>query len=268
VFERTQELREANRTLLKDIEEREKLEEQLRQSQKLESMGVLAAGVAHDLNNLLNVIQGYISILDFSATREEIKESIEAITETTLRGAVLVQQLLSLARKAELKVEPVDVNKILQGLSILITGSFPKNIETSLNLAPTPLTIMADAGQITQVLLNLCVNARDAMPDGGALELKTSIIDGKDIDVYDGLQGGDWFVFIEITDTGTGMDEDTQKRIFEPFFTTKEVGKGTGLGLAVVYGIVKSHNGFIKLQSQPLQGTTFRLYFPAVASTG
>jgi two-component system, chemotaxis family, CheB/CheR fusion protein len=263
VAERTAELERANQALLQDIEEREKLEEQLRQSQRLESMGVLAAGVAHDLNNLLNIIQGYASVLTGDATSDDIKESVNAITQTTKRGAVFVEQLLTLARKAEAKMEPVDVNKLIEGLSNLIKGTFPKNIATSLDLLPQPLTIIADESQITQVLLNLCVNARDAMPNGGSLVLKTSLVNGTELDVYGVLHSGD-YVAIEIADTGVGMDENIQEKIFEPFFTTKEIGKGTGLGLAVAYGIVKSHNGFINVESQPLRGATFRLYFPAV----
>ena len=267
VSERTAELQQANRALLQDMEERERLEEQLRQSQKLESMGVLAAGVAHDLNNLLNIIQGYASLVVPGATSEDLEESASAITETTKRGAMLVQQLLALARKTEVKMEPVDVNTVIQGLSTLIKGSFPKNIEILVNLAPAPLTIMADASQITQVLLNLCVNARDAMADGGCLALKTAIVDGKALDVYDALHAHG-YVSIEITDTGMGMDKDVQNKIFEPFFTTKESCKGTGLGLAVVYGIVKSHNGFVKVKSEPMHGTTFSLYFPARSPAG
>ncbi|MGH7871718.1 MAG: ATP-binding response regulator, partial [Candidatus Binatia bacterium] len=264
VSERTAELRQANRALLQDIEERERLEEQLRQSQRLESMGILAAGVAHDLNNLLNIIQGYASLLEPGATSADIEESTDAITETTKRGAVLVQQLLALARKTEIKMESVDINKLIQGLSSLIKGTFPKNIDISLNLAPTALRIEADASQVNQVLLNLCVNARDAMPDGGILTLKTSIVDGLDLDGNDGLQA-EGYVAIQITDTGTGMDKNVQSKIFEPFFTTKEIGKGTGLGLAVAYGIVKSHNGFVNVKSEPMQGTTFFLYFPAMS---
>ncbi|HEX2932271.1 MAG TPA: ATP-binding protein, partial [Candidatus Binatia bacterium] len=264
VSERTAELERANRAMLQDIEEREKLEEQLRQSQKLESMGTLAAGVAHDFNNLLNIIQGYTAVLGANPTREDIEESIDAITETTKRGAVFVQQLLALARKAEIKMESIDVNTLIDGLSNLLKGTFPKNIEISLNLLPTPLRIMADTSQITQVLLNLCVNARDAMPKGGRLVLKTSLANGAEVNLYNGLHKAG-YVSIEIADTGTGMDESVQARIFEPFFTTKEVGNGTGLGLAVAYGIVKSHNGFIKAESQPLRGTTFRLYFPAAS---
>jgi two-component system, chemotaxis family, CheB/CheR fusion protein len=261
------ELEQANRALLQDMEERKRLEDQLRQAQKMESMGTLAAGIAHDLNNILNIIQGYTFVLGRGAESDEIGESVEVITETTKRGAALVQQLLTLARKTETKLESINANTVIQELSNLLKETFPKSIELTLDLARRLPAIMADPNQITQVLLNLCVNARDAMPDGGRLALKTDVIDGKELEEYGDLKAAE-YVSIEVTDTGTGMDENVQSRIFEPFFTTKETGQGTGLGLAVVYGIVKSHNGFVQVKSKPMRGTTFRLYFPVVSSGG
>ena len=266
VAERTGELQEANRALLRDMEQRERLQEQLRHSQKFESLGVLAAGVAHDLNNLLNIIQGYALTLSPEASDDEIEESTEAITETTKRGATLVKQLLTLARKTEIKTEIVDVNRIVEALSGLIKGTFPKNIDISLELTPGPLTILADASQITQVLLNLCVNARDAMPDGGALKLNTYSVDGSELVIYD-EPPAQRYACIDVIDTGMGMDENIQSKIFEPFFTTKEIGKGTGLGLAVTYGIVKTHRGVINVESEPSHGTSFHVYFPLVSTT-
>jgi PAS domain S-box-containing protein len=266
VAERTGELQEANRALLRDMEQRERLQEQLRYSQKFESLGVLAAGVAHDLNNLLNIIQGYALTLSPEASDDEIEESTEAITETTKRGATLVKQLLTLARKTEIKTEIVDVNRIVEALSGLIKGTFPKNIDISLELTPGPLTILADASQITQVLLNLCVNARDAMPDGGALKLNTYSVDGSELVIYD-EPPAQRYACIDVIDTGMGMDENIQSKIFEPFFTTKEIGKGTGLGLAVTYGIVKTHRGVINVESEPSHGTSFHVYFPLVSTT-
>ncbi len=256
---------EANRALLQDMEERKKLEEQLRHAQKMESMGTLAAGVAHDLNNILNIIQGYTTILGPGANSDKIRESVGAITETTKRGAALVQQLLTMARKTETKLEPTNANTIIQGLSHLLKETFPKEIELVLDLSPGLPSIMADSTQITQVLLNLCVNARDAMPDGGRLVIETGVVDGKDFEEY-GDPKAEEYVSIEVTDTGTGMDESVQSRIFEPFFTTKEAGQGTGLGLAVVYAIVKNHDGFVRVKSQPMYGTTLFLYFPVVSS--
>lgn len=265
VAERTAELAHANRALIHDMEERERLQEQLRQSQKFESLGILAAGVAHDLNNMLNIIHGYASVLAPEMIAEELQESIEIITETTRRGATLVKQLLTLARKTEIKSESVDVNTITQDLTGLIKGTFPKDIEICLDLARQPLMIMADRSQLTQVLLNICVNARDAMPEGGTLRIKTSAVDGTELQVYEGLHS-QGYAAIDVIDTGTGMDDSVRSKIFEPFFTTKEVGKGTGLGLAVAYGIVKSHSGIIQVESEPSHGTVFHLYFP-LAST-
>jgi two-component system, cell cycle sensor histidine kinase and response regulator CckA len=260
VSQRTSELEHAHRELLQDIDARKKLEEQLLQSQKMESIGTLAAGIAHDLNNLLNIIQGYAFVLGPNTTIDEVSHSVEVITETTKRGSALVQQLLTLAQKKETLLESTDVNTLINELSNLIRETFPKNIELALGLARGLPPIMADKNQITQLLLNLCVNARDAMPDGGRLTIKTAIASGENL--QDGGAKAEPCVCIEIIDTGVGMEESIQNRIFEPFFTTKDIGHGTGLGLAVVYGIVKSHNGSIRLQSTPLQGTTFAIYFP------
>jgi two-component system, cell cycle sensor histidine kinase and response regulator CckA len=248
------------------MEERKKLEDQLRQAQKMESMGTLAAGVAHDLNNLLNIIQGYASVLRPGANSDEIEESVAAITETTKRGAALVQQLLTLGRKTETKLESIDTNSLIQGMRNLLKETFPKTIELAFDLVPRLPAIMADWNQITQVLLNLCVNARDAMPEGGGrLVIETAVVDGKDLEEFGDLTAEE-YVLVEVTDTGKGMDENVQSRIFEPFFTTKEIGQGTGLGLAVVYGIMRSHNGFVNVHSKPAHGATFRLYFPVVSS--
>jgi signal transduction histidine kinase len=267
VSERTEQLAEANRALLKDMEERKKLEDQLRQSQKMESMGTLAAGIAHDLNNILNIIQGYAIVLERGAKPEEIQESVDAITETTKRCGVLVQQLLTLARKTGIRLETTNVNALIRELSNLVKETFPKNIELALELDRSLPSITADPNQITQVLLNLAVNARDAMPDGGRLTIKTRVVDREGLRELSGVTS-ERYVCIEVADTGKGMDDNVQGRIFEPFFTTKGIGQGTGLGLAVVYGIVKSHNGFIEVESRPMVGTTFHLRFPVQSAGG
>ena len=173
---------------------------------------------------------------------------------------------MTLARKTEIKTEIVDVNTIVEALSGLIKGTFPKNIDISLELTPGPLTILVDASQITQVLLNLCLNARDAMPEGGALKLNTYSVDGSELVIYD-EPPAQRYACIDVIDTGMGMDESIQSKIFEPFFTTKEIGKGTGLGLAVTYGIVKTHRGVINVESEPSHGTSFHVYFPLVSTT-
>jgi two-component system, cell cycle sensor histidine kinase and response regulator CckA len=179
----------------------------------------------------------------------------------------LVQQLLTLGRKTEIKKESIDINALIQRLTSFIKETFPKNIETTLDLAAILPPMLADPNQINQVLLNLCVNARDAMPDGGKLSLKTSLVEEETLEAYGELEAQP-YVVIEILDTGTGMDEYVQSKIFEPFFTTKEIGRGTGLGLAVIYGIVKSYNGFVRVTSRPMHGTAFRLYFPTVGFEG
>jgi two-component system CheB/CheR fusion protein len=267
VSERTGELQEANRALVRDMEERKRIEQQLLQAQKLESIGTLAGGIAHDFNNMLNVIQGYTSLLSrHAAESDEIAKPVEVIQETIKRASAVVQQLLTLARKTESKFEPTEANTLLQSLVTLLRETFPRAVEVTLDLSYELPPIMADPNQITQVLLNLCLNARDAMPDGGKLTLKTGAVDGASLrDPGEATAGR--YVCIEVADTGMGMDEDVQRRIFEAFFTTKETGHGTGLGLAVAYGIVKNHNGLIRVESKPAKGATFRLYLP-IASSG
>lgn len=266
VAERTAELEQANRTLIEDIEERQKLEEQLRQAQKMESIGTLAAGVAHDFNNILNIILGYASVLrEHAGKGDRIAETLNVIDEAIRRGAVLVQQLLTIGKKTEESLEPTDVNTLIHGLLRLLRQTFRKTIEVTPELGRELPPVMASPSQINQALLNLCINARDAMPDGGKLTLRTEAVDGTTLQDYPEAKA-ERYVRIEVSDTGTGMDENVQSRIFEPFFTTKETGQGTGLGLAVVYGIVKSHNGLIQVESSPTGGTTFRLYFPVAPS--
>jgi PAS domain S-box-containing protein len=262
VVERTTELQQVNAALSRDMEERRKLEEQLLQAQKMESIGVLAGGIAHDFNNILNIIQGYAFILRGHGTQDkEIGESLTVIDETVHRGSALVQQLLTLARKSPTKVESVNVNGLVEGLLTLITQTFPKTIELSVALEADLPPITADKNQIEQALLNLCVNARDAMSDGGSLSFKTQSLEGATLQGLGKILDGR-YVCIEVSDTGVGMDESIRKRIFEPFFTTKNMGQGTGLGLSVVYGIVENHNGFINVESKPESGTSFRMYFP------
>ena len=255
VLERTTEL-------LSTIAEREKLQEQLLQAQKLESIGTLAGGIAHDFNNILNIIQGHAFILrGHGAQAKEISESLAVIDETIQRGTALAQQLLTLGRKTEVKFEAVDVNRLIEGLIELIKQTFAKTIELSLDLAPHLPLIMVDGNQFGQALLNLAVNARDAMPKGGRLIFRTSAVDGASLR-HLGEVSAERYVCIEVADTGVGMDERVQQRIFEPFFTTKEIGRGTGLGLSVVHGIMKNHSGLINVESKPMSGTSFRLYFP------
>jgi two-component system, chemotaxis family, CheB/CheR fusion protein len=249
-------------------EDRRRLEEQLRQSQKMETVGTLAAGIAHDFNNILNIIQGYASLLKARGNEDdEIAESVSGIVRAIQRGAGVVQQLLTLAQKTEPRLQPIDVNRLLHEFIPLLEQGFPKTIEVMLITDHELPPVKADLNQITQMLLNLCVNARDAMPEGGRLMLKTETVAGGSLQ-ENGEATAERYVCIAITDTGSGIAEDIQSRIFEPFFTTKETGQGSGLGLSVAYGIVKNHNGVIRVESKPTQGTTFRVYLPVFSSGG
>ncbi|HZD41041.1 MAG TPA: PAS domain S-box protein [Terriglobales bacterium] len=258
-------VRERTSELLSTVEESEKLHQQLLQAQKMESIGTLAGGIAHDFKNILNIIQGHLYLLREYATRDkQIGDSIAAINQTVERGSALLQQLLTIARKSSMTPEVVNANAVVERLVSFVRQSFPKTIEVATELQSDLPPIKADVNQIEQVLLNLCVNARDAMPKGGRLILRTEVVHGESIKTL-GAIFQTRYICVEAKDTGTGMDEETRKRIFEPFFTTKTSDQGTGLGLPVVYGIVTSHNGFIDVESQLNIGTSFRLYFPAMA---
>ena len=261
VKERTAELELASRALRHEMEEQKKLETQLRQSQKMESVGTLAGGIAHEFNNILNIIKGYTLLIRQSpSVNENVTENMNVIEETVERGAYGVRQLLTLARKTESCLALSNPNDLVSELSKLLKQTFPKTIDITLELDAKLPSIWVDPNQISQALLNLSVNARDAMPGGGRLTLKTLLVEaGK---VQDPAATAGPYACIEVKDTGSGMDAALRNRIFEPFFTTKGVGKGTGLGLAIVYGIVRNHNGFIDVDSEVGRGTSFRLYFP------
>jgi two-component system, chemotaxis family, CheB/CheR fusion protein len=265
VGDRTAELQQANVALVRDIEDRKRLENQLLQVQKLESLGTLAGGIAHDFNNILNIIQGYTGFLrKHTIDNEQLVEPINVIQETIERASAVVQQLLTMARKTESKVQRVNANALLKSLATVLRETLPKTIEVTLDLPRDLPFITADTNQMMQALLNLCINARDAMPDGGKLTLSTSVVPGSTLPDYEQATA-DQYVCIEVTDTGSGVDESIQHRIFEPFFTTKDSGQGTGLGLAVVYGIVRRHDGFIQVESKPMDGASFRIYLPLIS---
>jgi PAS domain S-box-containing protein len=266
VRERTAALELAQAARLRDMEEQKKLEEQLRQAQKMEGIGTLAGGIAHDFNNILNIIKGYTSILP--RDDQTNADALKVIEDTIERGASLVKQLLTLARKSETRLTSTDPNKVLSELSTLLQQTLPKTVDVSLQLESSLPPIMADPSQMTQALLNLCVNARDAMPAGGKLVLTSAAVGPRQVqEKFPQAQNVD-YVRIEVTDSGTGMEPGMRTRIFEPFYTTKAQGQGTGLGLAIVYGIIKNHHGFIDVTSALGAGTTFSLYLPITEREG
>jgi signal transduction histidine kinase/CheY-like chemotaxis protein len=242
---------------------RKRLEQQLVQAQKMEGLGTLAGGIAHDFNNILAIILGYTNKLESSHSKpHEFPGAIKVIKEAVERGAALVQQLLTSARQTEARFSSVDLNAIVRELESMLQATFPKTINFNLELAPDLPLITADKSQLHQVLLNLCVNARDAMADGGTLTLATSIIPGTELtEMFSGVTA-DSYACIRVRDTGIGMTRQVKSHIFEPFFTTKERSKGTGLGLSVVYGVVNNHRGFVQVESEPGAGTSFLIYLP------
>jgi signal transduction histidine kinase len=251
---------------LEDITEQKKLESQLRHAQKMEAIGTLAGGVAHDFNNILTAIIGYGSLLDMRLGQSDpSRPFIENILSAANRAASLTNSLLTFGRKQTIEPRVVDLNSVVQRITTLLLRLLREDIELRTTLASFPCMVMADVDQIEQVFMNLTTNARDAMPKGGTLALATSMINlDRDFVATHGYGTPGRFVLLTVTDSGTGMDAATMSRIFDPFFTTKEVGKGTGLGLSMAYGIIKQHNGYINCYSEPGTGTTFRLYLPAV----
>jgi two-component system cell cycle sensor histidine kinase/response regulator CckA len=248
-----------------DVTDTKMLEEQLIQSQKMESIGQLASGVAHDFNNLLGSIYAVIGILKrrYAESDPNMKKYVEILDSTAQRAAELTSQLLTFSRQHESKIKPVRLNDVVNNAMKILIRSIAKNIKVESALDPMLYTIDADSAQLEIVIINLSINARDAMPNGGTLRIETSNVEitRQRVKHYPDSRPGK-YACLTISDTGVGMDKDTQRRIFEPFFTTKPIGKGTGLGLSIVYGIVKNHKGFINIYSEPGQGTTFKIYFP------
>ncbi|MGH7538089.1 MAG: response regulator [Gemmatimonadales bacterium] len=251
-------------SLVHDISERQLLEEQLRQAQRMEAVGRLAGGVAHDFNNLLSVIIGYCDLL----FRRIPPDAPERADLQEIRGAAdgasgLTRQLLAFSRRQVLEPRLLDLNAVVANARRLLERVLGEDVELVMRLAPTLPAVRADAGQLDQVLMNLAVNARDAMPDGGKIFFETKVVDVEDAYArgHSGARPGT-HVLLAVRDTGVGMDQQTQAHIFEPFFTTKQVGKGTGLGLATVYGIVKQSGGFVEVSSELDQGATFEIYLP------
>ena len=250
--------------MAEDITELRAMERQLLQAQKFEAIGQLAGGIAHDFNNVVGAILGWAEIgYDQCGTNQQIADRFTRIREQGERAASLTKELLAFARRQTLQPRIIDLNNIASGLLTFLDRVIGKDIE--LKIVTVPLdAIKADPTQIEQVIMNLCINARDAMPTGGRLLIETEMVELDDAycRFYPHVLPGCYAV-ISVSDTGVGMDAETKERIFEPFFTTKEPGKGTGMGLATVYGIVKQHGGFTHVYSEPGQGTLFRIYLPA-----
>jgi len=252
--------------LYQDITERKRIEQQLRQAQKMEAVGQLAGGIAHDFNNLLMVILGYSAVLaEDTNIAEDTQKKIAEISKAGHRAASLTRQLLTFSRKQVLEPKVLNLNSVIEDIKKMLKRLISEDITLVTDLQEGLGYIKADQGQIEQVIINLAVNARDAMPKGGTLSIKTSNVDLPEGHLSrDPMSPGE-YVQITVSDTGVGMDATTQSRAFEPFFTTKEQGKGTGLGLATVYGVVKQSDGFVSLTSELGRGTTFQIFFPRVA---
>ncbi len=253
--------------LREDVTERKRLEHELRQAQKMESLGTLAGGIAHDFNNLLAIINGYSEFCQQSPQEPAVlQKSLREIHRAAQRASGLVRQILTFSRKTEVRFSPVDMNQLTRDLVSLIGETFPRTVSIQLDLQDRLPPLLADQNQLQQIVLNLCVNARDAMPSGGTITLLTRTHTGTSLRRL-GADPARNYACLAVADTGTGMSAEVRQRIFEPFFTTKHGNQGTGLGLAVVYGIVVAHHGFIDVESAPGAGSTFRVYLPLAETT-
>lgn len=253
----------------RDVTERKNLQAQLLQAQKMEAIGTLAGGVAHDFNNILMAIMGYAGLMQTKIPEDHpLRTYIQEINNCTGKAANVTRSLLAFSRKQTMQLQPHSTNAILRDIEKLLKRLVPEDVKFTVSLHED-VTIMADVAQIDQVLINLISNSKDAMPKGGALHIETKAVElGKEFRQAHGFGRPGRYAMVSVADRGTGMDEATQKKIFEPFFTTKEVGKGTGLGLSIVYGIIKQHGGYITVSSHPGEGTTFEIYLPAVKTAG
>ncbi len=248
--------------MLMDVTERQRIQEQLQNAQKLEAVGRFAGGIAHDFNNVLGIIISYATLLKARIEPDkEGREYADIVLHSCERAASLVRQLLAFSRHQPLVLSVIDLNTSVAEFGKLVPRFIGEDISVTIRTGAEAATVRADPVQIEQVLLNLASNARDAMPQGGELLIESGAVQSKSVFDIEDMAPGE-YCCLRVTDSGVGMDEETRSRIFEPFFTTKEVGKGTGLGLSMVYGIVKQSHGYISVASQPMRGTTFSIYLP------
>ena len=252
----------------RNVSEQRKLQQQLLQAQKMEAVGQLAGGIAHDFNNILTAIMGYGSLLQMKINGDALlNDYVKQILDGANRAAEVTKSLLAFSRKQIINPSPADLNDVVRGIEKLLSRLIGEDIEITTTLSSKDVVSMVDAGQIEQVLMNLTTNARDAMPDGGRLFLRTEVVELDDFSVQRyGYGEPGMYAVLSVSDTGIGINQEIREKIFEPFFTTKETGKGTGLGLAMVYGIIKQHGGYINVYSEPGNGTTFKIYLPAMQS--
>ncbi|WP_168206011.1 response regulator [Geobacter sp. FeAm09] len=258
------ELEKTNRELENTLKEQKRLEGQLRQAQKMEVIGRFAGGIAHDFNNILTAIVGYGHLMRMKMEGgNPLLAYVDQVLLATERAANLTRSLLTFSRKEEMKSRPVDLNDIIKNVEKFLKRIIGEDVQLNIVIKEEAIRIVADSGNIEQVLLNLATNARDAMPGGGILTIESEItvLDDQFVRAH-GYGSPGTYALLSVSDSGEGMDEDTRQNIYEPFFTTKETGRGTGLGLSIVYGIVKQHNGFISVYSEPGHGTTFKILIP------
>ena len=254
--------------IINDITEKRRLESQLHHAQKMEAIGTLTGGIAHEFNNLLTAIIGYGRLLQEGITKEDhLQNYVNQLLASSGRAAKLVKSLLAFSREQTIDTKPVKIGSITDDVERLLGRIMGEDIELMTDLKDDGAVVMADYGQMEQVLINLAANARDAMPDGGRLTISTDVVefDEKYLETY-GYRKPGRYAMISLTDTGSGIDDRTKEKIFEPFFTTKEVGRGTGLGLSMVYAIIKQHCGYITVESTTGRGTSFKIYLPVVES--
>jgi signal transduction histidine kinase len=266
VEERTLELSQANASLIQQINERKQLEQQLHQSQKMEALGRLTGGIAHDFNNLLTAIIGFTELIRVYASPDDpVEELVDKVVSSSQRAATLVRQLLTFSRKQIVEPQILDLNSVMTDIDKMLRRIIGEDIELKTILQPYLWSVKADPAQIEQVIVNLAVNARDAMPDGGRITIETTntVLDESYTADHLNVKPGQ-YILLAVSDTGIGMTEEVKTHLFEPFFTTKEEGKGTGLGLATTYGIVKQSGGDIWVYSEVGQGSTFKIYLPRV----